>query len=352
MIWLVIPGAREGERGAGQWKDLQGIRLVLSALGADWREFRFDETNVGELAERIGGTEATVVWYYTFWPEAMAELKRRCPRARIVLRTVNAEALQHWTRAKKDWRKWRGLPRDVYGFVRLLARDRRCARAAAALAGISPWDDDRYWSRLVGRDKVRHVPYVSPWPRLQAETKPLPWERREDAVLCLAGTRDAIGRAHVAGFAALAGWPEWSGWRFQLSAGFGDDSRDELPAVVERLGRIENPWERLCRVKAVALLSPLGYGYKTTVADALAAGAHVLIHPRQWARLAPAERALCLPVDPAAAADVGRAAEALARLPAWAALDLQDEQMKRGAEAWKQVLNGFGADNSREDSHA
>ena len=60
MIWLVIPGAREGAPGAGQWKDLLGIRLVLSALGADWSEFRFDETNVGELAERIGGTEATV----------------------------------------------------------------------------------------------------------------------------------------------------------------------------------------------------------------------------------------------------------------------------------------------------
>lgn len=338
MIWLVIPGAREGERGAGQWKDLQGIRLVLSALGADWREFRFDETNVGELAERIGGTEATVVWYYTFWPEAMEELKRRCPRARIVLRTVNAEALQHWTRAKKDWRKWRGLPRDVYGFVRLLARDRRCGRASDAMAGISPWDDDRYWSRLAGRDKVRHVPYVSPWPSLLPETKSLSWERREDAVLCLAGTRDAIGRAHVAGFAALAVRPEFSGWRFQLSAGFGDDSRDELPPAVERLGRIEDPWERLCRVKAVALPSPLGFGYKTTVADALAAGAHVLIHPSQHGRLPSDERNLAVPVDSASADDVRRAAACLAQPPARLAAEVQQRQMACALAEWKRVL--------------
>ena len=338
MIWLVIPGAREGERGAGQWKDLQGIRLVLSALGADWREFPFDETNVGDLAERIGGTEATVVWYYTFWPEAMEALKRRCPRARIVLRTVNAEALQHWTRAKKDWRKWRGLPRDVYGFVRLLARDRRCGRAADALAGISPWDDDRYWSRLAGRAKVCHVPYVSPWPSLQPETKPLPWERRENAVLCLAGTRDAIGRAHVAGFAALAVRPELSGWRFQLSAGFGDDSRDDLPPVVERLGRIEDPWERLCRVKAVALPSPLGYGCKTTVADALAAGCRVLVHPRQHERLPSDERELAMPVDPASADDVRRAGACLSRSPSRLAAAVQQQQMVRAVAEWKRVL--------------
>ena len=66
MIWLAIPGKHEGARGAGQWKDLQGIRLVLGRLGATWREFRFDGGNVGELAEQIGGTEATIVWYYTF----------------------------------------------------------------------------------------------------------------------------------------------------------------------------------------------------------------------------------------------------------------------------------------------
>jgi hypothetical protein len=164
VIWLVMPGAREGVRGAGQWKDLQGIRQTLASLGPEWREFQFDNTNAGDLAKRIGGAADVVVWYYTFWPEALEELRTRCPRARFVLRTVNAEACQHWLRAKKDWRKLRGLPRDAYGFVRLLWRDRRCARAADVLAGISPWDDEHYWRRLAGRSKVRFVPYVCPWP--------------------------------------------------------------------------------------------------------------------------------------------------------------------------------------------
>ncbi len=166
MIWLVVPETREGERGAGQWKDLQGIRLALDGLGVEWREFRFDDHNLQALIAQIGDLKATVIWYYTFWPEQMEELKARCPRVRMVLRTVNAEALQHWTRAGKNWRKLRGLPRDVYGFLRLLGRDRRCCRAADVLAGISPWDNAHYWSRLAGRNKAQFVPYASPWSAL------------------------------------------------------------------------------------------------------------------------------------------------------------------------------------------
>ena len=338
MIWLVVPGAREGARGSGQWKDLQGLRIVLGQWGAEWREFRFDEKNLDELIAQIGDTEAAVIWYYTFWPEAMEELKRRCPRVRIVLRTVNAEAFQHWTRAGKDWRRLRGLPRDVYGCFRLLWRDRRCCRAADALAGISIWDDAHYWSRLAGWNKLKNVPYVCPWPALLPEVKPLPWAARENTIACLAGTRDPIGQGHVAGFAALAKRPELSGWRFEASAGFMDASGDGLPAHVVRLGRIAEPWAVLCRVQAVAVLSPLGYGCKTTVADALAAGCHVLVHPRQHVRLSPEEQPMCIPIDPDSEADVRRAGAALSRPPAEAGA-AQRKPWERGSKAWKEILS-------------
>lgn len=337
MIWLIIPSDREGPRGAGQWKDLQGIRIVLGQLDAAWRDFRFDGRNLGELIAQIGSTDATVIWYYTFWPEAMEELKRRCPRVRIVLRTVNAEAFQHWTRAGKDWRRLRGLPRDVYGCFRLLWRDRRCCRAAAALAGISSWDDAHYWSRLAGASKVISAPYVCPWPALLPEVKPLPWTARENTIACLAGTRDPIGQGHIAGFTALARHSELSSWHFASSAGFMDASGDALPAHVERLGRIEEPWSLLCKVKAVAVLSPFGYGCKTTAADALAAGCHVLVHPRQHARLSPEEQSLCISVDPDSESDVRRAGDALSRPPSDAGT-AQRRQWERGSRAWKEIL--------------
>ena len=337
MIWLVIPETFEGERGAGQWKDLQGIRLVLDRLGAEWREFRFDGNNAEALAALIGNSGDTAIWYYTFWPEQMGKLKARCPRVRIVLRTVNAEAFQHWTRAEKDWSRIRGLPRDIYGFLRLLGRDRSCCRVSGSLAGISLWDDVHYWRWLAGPGKLRFVPYVSPWPFLLPEVKPVPWDRRENIIVCLAGTRDVIGRGHVAGFAALARHPELSAWRCASSAGFMDASQDDLPAGTERLGRIEEPWTWLCKVKAVAVLSPFGYGYKTTVADALAAGCHVLVHPRQHVRLSPEEQPLCIPVDPDSGSDVRRAGGALSRPPSDAGT-AQRKQWERGVGAWKEIL--------------
>lgn len=338
MIWLVVPCAREGDRGAGQWKDLQGIRILLDRLGGEWSEFRFDERNVDALIARIGQAHDTVIWYYTFWPEQMELLKDRCPQVRLVLRTVNAEALQHWTRADKDWRRWRGLPRDIYGFLRLLMRDRRCCRAADTLAGISPWDDDHYWRRLAGREKVTAAPYASPWPTLMPAVQPIPWDARAQTIACLSGTRDPIGRGHVAGFAALARNPALDGWRFVASDGFMDASKDEWPPNVERLGRIEEPYALLCKVKAVALLSPLGFGCKTTVADALAAGCQVLIHPRQHARLVVAEQAVCIPIDPYSETDVCRAVARLSRPPAWDSHGIHQGQMAEAQAAWKRVL--------------
>ena len=100
MIWLVVPTAWEGLPGAGQWKDLHGIRLVLTRLGNEWREFRFHEDNISELIARIGSANDTVIWYYTFgrkpWRTA-ALLSTGENRL-----TVNAEARQHWTRAENN----------------------------------------------------------------------------------------------------------------------------------------------------------------------------------------------------------------------------------------------------------
>ncbi len=340
MIRLMVPERFEGGRGAGQWKDLQGIRQVLDTLGTEWSEFRFDGTNAGDLAALVGASDDAVIWYYTFWPEALEDLRRRCPRVRIVLRTVNAEALQHWTRAAKDWRRVRGLPRDLYGVFRLLARDRRCARAADVLAGISAWDDAHYWRRLGGRDKVRTVPYLCPWPALLPEIRPQPWAEREPIIACLAGARDPIGRGHVEGFAALARHPVLADWRMVSSDGLMGASRDPLPATIERIGCIDEPWEWLCRVKAVAVLSSRGHGWKTTVTDALAAGCHVWVHPRQHARLPAAERERTIPVDPDSEEDVRRAVVCSREPPATGPEAEIRRQLAEAVELWKLALGG------------
>lgn len=338
MIHLAIPVMLEGARGAGQWKDLQGIRRILARLGTAWTEFPFDGTNADDLADRIGAAADTVIWYYSRWPEAMAEIRRRCPRARQVLRTVNAESLQHWVRAEKSWRSPRGFLRDIYGFLRLLRRDRQCARIVDALAGISPWDDARYWRRLTRAAKVRTVPYVCPWPELLPNVRPRAWADRENTIVCLAGTRDPIGRGHLEGFAALARRPEFSSWRFVASAGLMGGDCVSLPDRVERIGRIEEPWDVLCRIKAVAVLSEWGYGFKTTIADALAAGTHALVHPRQHARLSEEHRRLAIAVDAAADGGLETLAEELRRVPSFIPQQAQQRQADCAGQAWKDIL--------------
>jgi len=332
----------EGPRGAGQWKDLQGIRQILNRLGTAWREFFFDGANTEDLVLALKNSDDVVLWYYSFWPEALEQIRTACPRARIVLRTVNAEALQHWTRAEKDWRRWRGLPRDVYGFFRLLRRDRRCARAAHRLAGISPWDDRHYWRRQAGPQKVRTAPYFCPWPALLPAVAPRPWADRENAIVCLAGGRDTIGRGHVEEFGILAQRPEFRSWRFLLSAGLLKSAADSVPDRVERIGRLEEPWELLCRVKAVAVLSKAGFGFKTTIADALAAGAHALVHPRQHARLADEDRQLAVAVDGAAGIGLAALAVVLNDAPAYTPKQVQERQADCAEQAWKDILIGGG----------
>jgi hypothetical protein len=338
MIHLLIPERFEGRPGAGQWKDLQGIRLILGQLEAEWREFSFDGDTIDSLADQIGASSDTVIWYYTFWPEAMQSLKARCPQVRILLRTVNAEALQHWARAKKDWRQLRGLPRDVYGFLRLLRRDRRCAHLSDALAGISAWDDAHYWRKLAAGDILHPAPYLCPWPLLKPEVKVLPWEARENTIVCLAGSRDAIGRGHVDGFAKLARRPEFSEWHFAASAGLLDAAEDPWPDDVERMGRLADPWELLCKVKAVAVLSPFGTGCKTTVTDALAAGCHVLVHPRQHARLPVEEQARAIPLDPQTPAALDALTETLSLPPKEAETRCWNERLACATAAWKDAL--------------
>ena len=177
-------------------------------------------------------------------------------------------------------------------------------------------------------------------------------ERRVTHLRLLSGIRDSSGRGHADGVTALARRADWSGGRFAVSAGLLEAHPDDWPRNVERLGRLDEPWTRLCGTKAVAVLSPLGYGSKTTVTDALAAGCHVLVHPRQHERLPPDERALAIPVDPASAADARRAVACLSQPPARLGGDVQREQMNHSVKFWKRVLSGYGTDYDGEDSYA
>ena len=76
------------------------------------------------------------------------------------------------------------------------------------------------------------------------------------------------------------------------------------------------PWELLCRSRAVAVLTPFGFGLKTTVVDGLAAGCHVVIHPRLAPRIPRDVRRHCIVCDPRRDDDIRALADKLSRPPA------------------------------------
>ena len=115
------------------------------------------------------------------------------------------------------------------------------------------------------------------------------------------------------GEAALQqGSTEWNGWEFVVT---GDLTSWGLPRSlrVRFTGMVGDLRGLLSSCRAVAILSPLGYGFKTTVADAIAHGCYVLAHPALVHRCPDVLRPAIIPFDPARPDAIAEAMVRLAR---------------------------------------
>jgi hypothetical protein len=110
----------------------------------------------------------------------------------------------------------------------------------------------------------------------------------------------------------------------------GDLCSSKLPRsdAVESIAMIEDLTTFLGEVRAVAVLSPLGYGLKTTAVDAAAAGAYTLAHPtivrRSPSELAPA----MIPVETTRLPAAAEVARILQKLQPRAPLEAIDRQCR------------------------
>jgi hypothetical protein len=300
----LTPWFAEHAYAAGHWKACQAVALSLRELRlrTATRVLGPDESNI--LPPEIDASVRNVVVEYSWFPRIMAAIRRQYPQIRVHVRAHNAEAWHHLHRSGGALALTR--PKALYGVWRLLARDSRCRQLGHTVLSISEWDSQHYWSWLPGGAPILDVPYFSPWPYLRPEVTPRPWAEREPLILCLPGARDAIGHEAAIGFYTLARRlsPLMSGWRFAITEGLVGSPQDGAPpSGVETIKNLVEPWDLLCRAKAVAVLTPLGFGAKTTVFDALAAGCHVLVHPKVAARLPQAARRHCIVADLASRAD-------------------------------------------------
>jgi hypothetical protein len=119
----------------------------------------------------------------------------------------------------------------------------------------------------------------------------------------------------------------------------GDLSRWNLPDCpdVIRTGFVEYLADLMGRCKAVCMLSPLGYGFKTTIADALAAGAHMIVHPSLARRSPRLVRPFLLELKSNSARDVSALADRLCLAPD--AMRLHEQLLD---QAWAVMADCFG----------
>ncbi|MFH5805567.1 hypothetical protein [Alienimonas sp. DA493] len=308
VVQLVARGLLDAY-GSGTWKDLVGRGIAAAAAGV---ELRVEEFDPNDLPAAVAATPANcpaAVIEYSVHPGLVEALRRERPGTRVLVRAINAEGLQHWHRRAPGLRPTYDNACDWYGVTRLSWRDRRSARAAHATLGISEWDERHYWRRIAPRATFVPLPYFCPWPDLRPEVRPRPWRERDDLIVCMPGGGDRLSTQQQDNLGRLAAALAAVGDREVPRCGLTGGSRvwastapptgDELSGA-ERLGRVDEPWDLLCGVKAVAVLTDLGFGMKTTVVDGLAAGCHVLIHAGLAPRLPAAVRERCLTIDPRA----------------------------------------------------
>jgi hypothetical protein len=138
---------------------------------------------------------------------------------------------------------------------------------------------------------------------------------------------------------ALSGSSAFKDWRFRLSPGLlGGQEVPNLAQRVERMKELDQPWDLLCSVRALAVLTPLGFGTKTTIIDALAAGCHVLVHPVLANRLPDYLRSACIEYSETH----DRSLESLAAMLAMTPAKSRGQALKAKAESGLKRLLGLG----------
>ncbi|MGH9823579.1 MAG: polysaccharide deacetylase family protein [Blastocatellia bacterium] len=288
----------------GTYKDIIGRVRFFESSGADYRQVAVTGDDPSELDECLRDfTPTNVLVEYTYFRNIVKSLRERLPEALIAARAHNIEPLQHFE--NHGLFPKRGPAWLIYGMLRLFISDFRVRRTADAIFPISDWEARAYWWRLPGRSAVKWLPYFAPDFVLGKPGK----VRKQEIIACLPGRADHTRNRDMVEcfikFCEVAAKLN-PALRFIITGDL-TNSGIKVPRYIELPGLVDDIAEFLAPVKAVAVLSPLGYGFKTTIADALANGCYALVHPIHYEH-GPAEiKEGCVPVGsvtPGAVAEV------------------------------------------------
>ena len=284
VVLHVIPANALAFASSGCSKDVASRVRWLEIHAAAYRQCFVKSDAPAELAALPADfSPSHVLIEYTSYPRIIRFLKKRWPSAWVGVRAHNIEPLQHLD--NHGWWPRRGPLWMLYGMGRLLWRDIQVKCGADDILSINDWENRAYWNRLPGRSRIEWLPYVCPAHLVPA--RPLPFNQRHVIACFPTSQRNRKSLDLVLRFLAFARAMKAQGStnEFVVTGNLEGWGLPECPEV-SRPGFMADLAAFAGTCRAVALLSPLGYGFKTTLVDAWAAGAHVLIHP-ELARRAP-----------------------------------------------------------------
>jgi hypothetical protein len=292
----VIPSGVFANTYQGSYKDTISRVHYLQGIGKEYRQVQLDDdTPEIVLAALPAHDNVRVLVEYTQFPRVVRALKRRSKNIFVAVRAHNIEPLQHLD--NHGWWPRRGPVWLLYAIWRLFAADLATKRHADVVYSISDWENRVYWNRLPGRGQIEWLPYYCPEHLAPGGEPPV---ARRRVFACLPTSQknrkswDLVTR--FIAFSESARPLTDSSDEFLITGAVADW---ELPAApsVKYAGMVGDLRTLLRTVKAVAMLSPLGHGFKTTIADAIASGCYVLAHPTLAKSCPELLRSAIIPVD-------------------------------------------------------
>jgi hypothetical protein len=277
----------------GSYKDVSGRARFLQENSRDYFQVIVSEDSPRALENALAGRSPThFLVEYSNYKHIVSYVRARWPKAYLGVRAHNIEPLQFLANSKEAGVA--GTIERIYGMCGLFKADLTCMSKADAIYSISDWELKHYWNRLPGKAETRFLPYFSP-SHLVGSNMVVP---KEKIIACLAhDAGDFRHRDLVVRFIEFAQAVRTvaADYRFCVT---GTIERDELsiPEFVELPGMVQDIPSFLKSVSAVAILSPIGYGHKTAITDALANGCYALVHPKWYRRCSSLIRGGCIEV--------------------------------------------------------
>jgi len=295
-ITHIIPSGVLSNTYHGSYKDtISRIRFFESSNLPYCQILLEEDLPDSMLAKVADQVDPSFLIEYCSFPKTVKALRRRFPKALIAVRTHNIEPLQHLD--NHGWWPQKGPVWLAYGMIRLFLADWVMKRFSSVIFSISDWENRVYWNWLPGRASVEWLPYFCPDHLLPGDVTN---ESKRRQIVCLpTSQKNRKSWDLVTRFITFAEhFREITGDKYDFLV-TGNLADWQLPHsdVVTYTGMIEDLNLIMPKVKAIAILSGRGYGFKTTISDAIANGAVVLAHPRLFARCPEILKPAIIPLD-------------------------------------------------------